>query len=1000
MAEEKIAQVIIGRDDSDYISHYGTPRHSGRYPYGSGENPYQHNSYFMKEKERLTEEFKAMGYTGSQLNTQVAKAMNMTSTEYRERVNQAKDYSLRRDMQVIAQMTSDGYSNVQIANVINSSEGKVRDLKKKMEDEGAYKKLTAVQQLSDDLKAEVDQYGLVDISAGVESNLGVSKNRLNNAAAALEGNGYKRVNLYIPQATNYDQKTTIKVLVPEDMTTKEAYDKVFEDGLHEMNLLYSSEGPKATRTQYPTSVSSDRVMIRYSEDGGTLKDGVIELRRGPEDLSLGKSNYAQVRIAVDDTHYMKGMAIYAPKSESDKWPEGIDIVYNTNKNKGKPMIDNESPDRDKCVLKPMKIDKTTGEIDQKMPFGALIKEEKILSDGTIKPGGQTYYEDKKGLYILKDGAYVKDDGSGSGQTHYNLSPINKLKEEGDWDTYSKSLSSQFLSKQSTTLIKKQLDLSYSNKLEEFESIKVLTNPNVKKNLLKSFAESCDQSAVDLKAASLPGQQSRVLLPVTDMKDTEVYAPQFKDGSTVVLVRYPHGGIFEIPELRVNNKQKTASETIGPLATDAIGISLKTAEKLSGADFDGDSVIIIPVNNKVRVSTMQSLKDLKDFDPKSYQLPDSAPKTDIRHGFDKQMEMGKVSNLITDMHIQGAGFDDIAKAVRHSMVVIDAEKHHLDWKRSEIDNDIPALKEKYQGAANAGASTIISKASSLSIVDQRKPFTYAKANDYTGGIDPETGEKIWAYTNAVRPETKGKGQDKLYRKVIDGKKQWVSRDTPGEQLYIKKTQNSTKMAETKDASSLVSKFNSEQELLYAKYANQMKSMANEARLLYLNTSNIKQNKEAKQVYAKEVESLKNKLQESEKNRPRERVAQVAARAIINQKLADNPDLRYDPDTLKKISQNAITDSRLKYNAHRYEIIFSDKEWEAVQSGAISSTTLDRILERANEKQVKQLSTPKETGTLSSAQLAVMNSMKNSGYTISDIADRLGVSASTISKKLKE
>ena len=52
-------------------------------------------------------------------------------------------------------------------------------------------------------------------------------------------------------------------------------------------------------------------------------------------------------------------------------------------------------------------------------------------------------------------------------------------------------------------------------------------------------------------------------------------------------------------------------------------------------------------------------------------------------------MGKISNLITDMTLLGASEDKLARAVRHSMVVIDDEKHHLDYKQSEKDNNIAA-----------------------------------------------------------------------------------------------------------------------------------------------------------------------------------------------------------------------------------------------------------------------------------------------------------------------
>src|SRR5690606_21658099 len=86
---------------------------------------------------------------------------------------------------------------------------------------------------------------------------------------------------------------------------------------------------------------------------------------------------------------------------------------------------------------------------------------------------------------------------------------------------------------------------------------------------------------------------------------------------------------------------------------------------------------------------------------------------------KQSEMGKVSNLITDMTIKGANTNEIARAVRHSMVVIDAEKHNLNYKQSAIDNGISQLKQKYQGGADKGASTLISRTTSEQRVPTRK-----------------------------------------------------------------------------------------------------------------------------------------------------------------------------------------------------------------------------------------------------------------------------------------
>lgn len=191
----------------------------------------------------------------------------------------------------------------------------------------------------------------------------------------------------------------------------------------------------------------------------------------------------------------------------------------------------------------------------------------------IKAGGQSYYTDKDGKR--------------------QLSLINKRAEEGDWNEWSDNLPSQFLSKQSITLIKKQLNLATTDKQAEFDEIMSLTNPTVKKALLKSFSDDCDSAAIHLQAAALPRQKYQVILPITSMKDNEVYAPNYKNGEQVALIRYPHGGTFEIPILTVNNKQADARKILGNTPADAIGINSKVADRLSGADFDGDTVMVIP-----------------------------------------------------------------------------------------------------------------------------------------------------------------------------------------------------------------------------------------------------------------------------------------------------------------------------------------------------------------------------------------------------------------------
>lgn len=882
----------------EILMHYGMPRRSGRYPWGSGENPYQHSGDFLSRIDELKEE----GLT----EKQIAEAFGLTTTQFRVQKALAKDE--RRSIQVATAkgLREKGYSLNEIAKEMGfKNDSSVRSLL----NENSEARMNQAKQTAEFLKKQVDEKGMIDVGTGVERELNISKEKLNQAIYMLELEGYSVYGGGVPQVTNAGRQTNLKVLCPPGTEHKDIYEF---DKIHSVREYVShDDGDTFDRFVYPKSMDSSRLKICYAEDGGLQKDGLVEIRRGVDDLSLGNSHYAQVRILVDDKKYIKGMAVY-----SDDMPDGVDVVFNTNKKKGTPMND---------VLKNISDDPDN-------PFGSLIK-----------AGGQSYYTDKNG--------------------NRQLSLINKRAEESDWNDWKDKLPSQFLSKQNISLVKKQLNLAAADKMEEFDEICSLTNPTIKKHLLKAFADDCDSAAVHLQAAALPRQKYHVIIPVTSMKDTEVYAPKYKNGEKVALIRYPHGGTFEIPILTVNNKQKDAKGMLGN-AADAIGINSKVAERLSGADFDGDTVMVIPTNQKVKITSTPPLKGLEGFDPKM-----AYPEREgMKYMKNTQTEMGKISNLITDMTLKGATQDELARAVRHSMVVIDAEKHKLDYKQSEIDNGIASLKKKYQGRIDEdgryheGAATLISRAKAETSVTKRKGSPI---------IDPDTGEQSWKIVD-----------DPFYVDKKTGK-------------IKQRTQASTQMAEVKDARALSSGHPVEE--IYADYANQMKSLANQARKTMVNSGKIAYSASAKATYQKEVDSLDAKLNVALKNAPRERQAQVIANAVVKAKRQDNPGMT--KAELKKASQQALTAARNQVGAKRTPIEITDKEWEAIQAGAISESRLTRIINHTDIDKLRQLATPRATTTLTAAKQNKITSMNASGYTIAEIADALGVSTSTVSKYLK-
>ena len=965
MNSTELYSIENAKNRFEELMHYGIKRRSGRYPYGSGDDPYQHGSRdFLGRVDELrksgfeyTDE-KGKKWTG---DTAIAKSMGLTTGQFRTELAIANTERRALEVATAKSLKADGLGATEIGRKMGIPESTVRSLL----DDRSEAKMNEAKEAAAFIKEQVDKRaktdpqgkGMVDIGTGAEKELRISKERLQQASYLLEREGYVVYSGGVPQVQNPGQQTTQKVICSPGTKHKEIYEFDRVHALNEDDYI-SRDGGKTfeKKFHYPESLDSKRIKVRYAEEGGELKDGVVELRRGVQDLSLGESKYSQVRILVDGTHYIKGMAVY-----SDDMPDGVDVVFNTNKKTGTPMCG----DKNNTVLKTIKNDPDN-------PFGSAIKD--------AKQGGQYWYDDPK-----------------TGEKKLGL--INKRADEGDWTEWADTLPSQFLAKQSKSLAKKQLNLAKADKLSEFEDICAIDNPTIKKHFLEKFSSECDAAAVHLKAAALPGQKYHVIIPVNSLKDNEVYAPGYEPGTKLALIRYPHGGTFEIPILTVTHKNPTANKIIGKTSIDAVGINKKIADQLSGADFDGDTVMCIPTHDakgKVKIKNREPLKGLQGFDPKlEYGVDDiTVDKNGVKHGFvngrevrlmrDTQKQMGVISNLITDMTLAGANDDELAAAVRHSMVVIDAEKHSLDYKRSEQENNIAALHKKYQGKTTGGASTIISKAKGEYTVDKRQGTPKINIKG-TPDYDPSRPEGALIYKTADDVEYT---YTKTYKRT-------------GETVVKtgRRHQKSTKMAETDDAYSLVSPAQHSMELLYADYANSMKALGNKARLEMVATGNIKYDKNVKKVYQKEYDSLMNKLNNAELNRTRERQALRMANHTVQEKIKSGQIEKKDS---KKVGTQALTKYREKYGTvsrRDRNILITDKEWEAIQAGAVNETTLKRILNNADVDDLRQRATPKTVNTLSTAQVARIKAYAASNYSIAEIAKKMGKSPSTIAKYMK-
>lgn len=1003
---EEMRAILEG--DEDAIAHYGTKRHSGRYPWGSGDEPYQHGIDFLGRYEALKKQGMSDKDIARELNMLNEKGEPSTGILRLEK-KYANDMRRIHQMEAVRSLKEDGLGPTEIGRKLGLSESTVRSLM----DPAAQARANLAKNTADFLRDQCDKKGMIDVGVNVErelssmdlssydicKELNISKERLDEALYILKKEGYEVYSGRFEQINNPGKMTTQKVLCPPGTQHKDIYN--LADVHTIMDYASTDGGSTFTKFQYPASLDSKRLKILLKDeigpDGerGVDKDGIIQIRPGVPDLSLGDAKYSQVRILVDGDKYLKGMAVY-----SDNMPDGIDVIFNSNKTSYEK------------ALKAIKTD------DPMNPFGSLIK-----------PNGQNYYDDPNGKYT--------DPITGKKQS---LGLINKRADEGDWSDWSDGLPSQFLSKQSKQLIDKQLGIARADKLAEYDEICSLTNPTIKKHLLQKFADGCDAAAVDLKAASLPGQKYHVMIPVNTLKENEVYAPRYENGTKLALIRYPHAGTFEIPILTVNNNHAPAKKLIGN-SEDAVGLNKANAELLSGADFDGDTVMCIPTHDRqgrVKIVSTKPLEDLIGFDPQMEypERPGMKYMKDPVTGKDStQKEMGVISNLISDMTLFGAPPDEMARAVKHSMVVIDAGKHKLDYKRSEVDNNIAELKEKWQqhvredgSTKYGGAATIISKAKGEDTVKKRQgtPKVNLKGKEW---YDPSRPEGALIYKTAddlyypKRDYDKTTGLTTVYPKK--GKKiTYDSKDATAREMYepIQKVnddgtvtytnkagdieykfdfrkQKSTRMAETDNAMSLVSPMKHATEIAYAEYANSMKSLANRARKEMMTTVETEYSASAKRTYQAEVDSLMVKLNDAQLNSVRERTAQRKANVVRQEALATNPNIK--KADLKKVGQRALSSARDEVGSIKRSdrsIKITDREWEAIQAGAISKTQLKKILDNTDVDVLRERAMPRTTTTLSTAKIAQIKAMSNS-YTIAQIADKFGVSASTISKALK-
>lgn len=941
------------------LKHYGVKRKSGRYPW----DPSLHlpkNYKFIEDRD----EMKKRGLS----DNEIAKQMGLSTTVYRSKVTIAKEELKQYNMQRISKLQSEGMIIDDIAKTIGTTGQTVRNYLDEIKNPNKSARAQRVQTeaVADTLEAAVKRSKYIDVGKGVEIQMGISKEKLKSGLNALVESGeYEVHNLRIAQVTDKNNSTPVKVLTKKGVERSEIY-KNMDKVRPVEEFAINGDARMFQQMERPKSIGWDRVHIRYAipegqkghgtNDDGAMMDGAMFLRPGVKDLNLGKASYAQVRIAVGDTHYLKGMALYGTEEMFKGIPKGTDIIFNTNKTA------NKTPQE---VLKELKKNPEGGApIDGPNPFGATVKRQNTLVDA-------------KGNPVYKPG--VKDR---FGNKVPQIGSVNIVNEEGDWGSWSKALSAQFLSKQPTTVVHERLKATMKQVQDEYESIQKVTNPVIKKQLMESFVSDLESKQVHMKAAAPKGFQGHVILPVPDMKENEVYAPNYKNGEKVVLIRYPHGGRFEIPELTVNNNS-VARKMISKDSPDAIGIHPKVASKMSGADFDGDTAYVIP-NNKGKFKSRDSLKELKNFDPNMYaDKPGTFTPITKRY---QQTLMGVVSNLITDMTLQGAPSNEIARAVKHSMVVIDAEKHKLNYKRSAEENGIDALMKRY-----------------MTHVDKVKYGDLERYNPKTRRVD-----KVIDPDKLKKDLTPGKEYTSAST-IISRHKQSVITD--GYQVEVpdpKSKSGGTKMVwrnkkETylvnmvKDANVFLGPNATKTEHHYADYINELKAFKNKVDSEMSGIKMPARDPKAAKIYAEEVLSMKDKVNQVKINRIKERQAQRMAEVSSKAEIARrSEDEVLKKDEISRIKQQALNKARSMVGAERTPVTITDDEWDAVQSNAVSGTLLKELVSFMDDSQLKSLATPRANKQMTDARKSKAKALLANGYTIAQVAEALGVSSSTIGK----
>ena len=279
---------------------------------------------------------------------------------------------------------------------------------------------------------------------------------------------------------------------------------------------------------------------------------------------------------------------------------------------------------------------------------------------------------------------------------------------------------------------------------------------------------------------------------------------------------------------------------------------------------------------------------------------------------------------------------------------------------------------------------------------------------------KNGEIVYEYNNRTRP----KSQFSKRLMTPEEREMWDSKD-PEKVAQVKRNfyqdgrvtykntlvTNEVKKGAEFDPYSLVSTGKRETttriERIYADHAADLKELARKARKEARATIDISYDPEMNKKYKTEVQMLNEKLSIARKNAPLERQAQLIANAKWATIRYNNPDM--DEEHQSKERARLLDSARKSIGAKKLIIGSADnpltqREWDAIQAGAISKTKLKAILDNSDMSVVKQYAIPRTRNGISPAKLSRAKMMLDRGYSRTDVCNMLEISESTLIREI--